>query len=263
MSGIALSKYITDWDSQVTGDGVYVVNGSNLSVWCASGAGTGRAYAKKYVPVTGGETVRFTFMARRISGVPYGSIDYPFLSNGALDQVEIVGDDWREYEITIAVPYFHNDATRYVTCTAGVINAEAGSVEVADLRIDVSDGSRSPLNCIASGLFTISRVGGTITPSLNANFHYCGITNLSLVGDTLTVTIPNTAPLPSSHMRPIFFAQLTTENLHGWSLHVGAYDASAGTVKILFVNPAGTAADPNTGMGTSASMFMNFMAVGI
>lgn len=263
MSGIALSKYITDWDKRLTDDGTYVVSAEKLAATCTAGEGTGRSYAVKYIPVTGGEFVTFTFTARAISGKGKGSIDYPFLSNGAKDQIDITAPDWREYSISIAVPYYHNDATRYVTCTCGVVNADAGSVEISDLRIDVKDGSRNPLNCVASALFDIRKTGGVVTPSINTNFHYCGIKSVTMSVDTITVTIPNTAPLPSSNMRPIFFAQLTTEELEGWQLKVGDYNTETGTLKIKFVNPSGSYANPTSALTEGQGMFISFMSVGI
>jgi len=263
MSGIALSKFITDWDNRVTGDGSYSVPGTPLLANCSAGEGTGRAYAIKYLPVTGGEFITFTFTARAISGVGRGSIDYPFLANGPKDQIEISSKSWREYSISIAVPYNHNDATRYVSCTCGILNAEAGNVQISDLRIDVRDGSRNPLNCVAAALFDIRKTNGVVTPVINKNFHYCGIQFVGFFGDTIEVVIPNTAPLPSSNMRPIFFAQLTTEQLEGWNLKVGDYDTQSGDVSIKFVNPSGVYADPTSSLIEGSGMFLSFMAVGI
>jgi len=262
MSGLALSKYITDWDNRTTDDGTYAVSTEKLAATCTAGEGTGRSYALKYVPVTGGESVTFTFMARSISGVGKGSIDYPFLANKAQDQIDIVGD-WREYQVSTAIPYYHNDATRYVTCTCGVINADAGQVQIADLRISVEKGSHNPLNCVASALIALTHVNSEVVPTINDNFHYCGITDLDFSRfDTLTVTIPNTAPLPSSNMRPIFFAQLTTEHMTGVHLKVGEYDAELGTLDIKFVKD-NVFIIPFNEMSDGQKVYISFMAVGI
>jgi len=263
MSGIALSEFITDWDSVTTGDGVYVVSSQKLLATCAAGQGTGRSFAVKYLPVSGGEFITFTFTARATSGKGIGSIDYRSSSRSPEDQIEINSKSWREYSISIAVPYDHNNQTHYVSVICGVMNEDAGIVEIADLRINVKDGSRNPLNCVASALINVSRIGGSITPAINPNFHYCGIKALALSGSVLTVTIPTSPSLVNSNMRPIFFAQLTTENLLGWQLKVGEYNQATGTVDIVFVNPSGAAADPNTGLATNAGMFISFMAVGI
>ena len=268
MSSLPLSNLTTDWLSRVEDDGVLTFNTEGTTVTLSSGANTGRAYIRKFIPLNGGEYITLRFMARKISGVVEAGIDYPFEgANYLRNRTTIDSTEWQEYTLTAATSNTHNPVDEYVSVNIGTFSTVAGAGEFANVRIEVSGGAKGPSNTWASGLFRFRQEGtDPAFVEINDNFHTNGISNVewdAITPTELNVTIPVVKTTGNYRLRPLFFAQLTSEYLPDVVAKVGEYDPATGIVKIKFANGTGSFVDIRSLLVTGNSIFMSFMATGI
>lgn len=259
---LPLSKYLVDWDNITTGDGTYSENAEGTSATVSAGFTTGRSYIVKQFPVTAGDVISFKFLARRISGDPRASIDYPSAgqSKTALD---IDSDEWMEYELQYAVPHTHDDSTDIAQCTSGVFTNEAGSAEIANPRISVSGGVKGYARVTCLGLLALSKSGGTTTVSLNSNFHNAGILDVNLVSNYLEIKTPPTVSTGNIRIRPIFDCGLTPDALPDVTCKIGRYNAATGNVEVYFSNGSGSFVDINSLLSDGETAFLWIRATGL
>lgn len=259
---LPLSKYLVDWDNITTGDGTYSENTEGTSATVSAGFTTGRSYILKRFPVTAGDVISFKFLARRISGDPRASIDYP-TSGQSKTALDIDSDEWMEYELQYAVPHTHNDSTDIAQCTSGVFTNEAGSAEIANPRISVSGGVKGYARVTALGLITLSKSGGVVTPTLNSNFHNAGILDINFVGNYLNIKTPPTVSTGALRIRPIFDCGLTPDLLPDVTAKIGQYNASTGEVRVYFSNGSGSFVDVNSLMSDGEIAYLWIRATGL
>ena len=262
MSTLPITKYLDDLDSIITGDGTFVPNAENTSVVCTSGATSGRSYLRKVLPVTQGDLLTFRFTARRISGTPQASIDYP-AAGSSKSVVTINSNEWMEYEIRYAVPQTHDAKTDIAQCTAGVFTTPAGSVEIANVRISLDGGSRGNPRVWCMGLIALTKAGGVTTASINKNFHYSGILNLAFSGSILKVTTLPTISTGLVGVRPIFEVSLTEDVLPDLMVKAGSYIPSTGVVDVKFSNGTGGFVNINSLLNNGEIAYVFIKATGI
>ena len=262
MSTLPITRYLDDLDSVVSGDGTFVPNSENTSVVCTSGATTGRSYLRKTLPVTQGDLLTFRFSARRISGTPQASVDYPS-AGSSKSIVTIDSDEWMEYEIQYAIPQTHNASTDIAQCTVGTFTTPAGSSEVANIRISLDGGSRGNPRVWCIGLIALTKAGGVTTAALNKNFHHSGILNLAFSGDILKVTTLPTVTTGNLALRPIFDVSLTDDVLPDLMVKAGSYVPSTGVVDVKFSNGTGSFVGINSLLSNGEIAYVFIKATGI
>lgn len=262
MSTLAISNRLTDWDAVVSGDGTYVEASGALSATVTAGGGSGRSYVRKDLPVTQGDVITFTFLARRISGSPQASIDYPAIGSSKA-VVLIDSDEWMEYSFSYVVPHTHDEATDYAACTLGVFTTPAGSAEISNPRIDVEGGTRGVARTYCMGLIALSKSGGVTTPSVNQNFHNTGIVSLAMVANYLEVTALPTVNASGLELRPIFQVGLTPDAAVNITPKVGQYNAATGVVQVFFVNENGNLVNINDVLSDGQIAYLSITAAGI
>jgi len=262
MSTLPITRYLDDLDSVVSGDGVFTANSENTSVVCTSGATSGRSYVRKILPTTQGDFITFRFSARRISGTPQASIDYP-LAGSSKNVLTIDTDDWMEYEMNYPIPQTHNASTDIAQCTVGTFTSLAGSAEIANVRISVDGGSRGNPRVWCMGLIALTKASGTTTASINKNFHYSGILNLAFSGSTLKVTTLPTVTTNNIGIRPIFDVSMTDDVLPDVIPKAGSYTASTGIVDVKFSNGTGSFVNINSLLSNGEIAYVFIRATGI
>jgi len=261
-TSIAITKYWSDWDQVVTGGSV-TIDADGLRSTCTATAGSQRAYMRKYLPARSGERIRFSFLARRISGEPQASIDYPS-AGGSQAVVDIDSDEFCEYTIEFLVPYTADEGTDYCQCTVGVFTTPAGSCEIVNPRIEVSNASQGFLRAWSAGLIVLNRASGVTTATLNANFINCGISAVAWNSGTKVLTI-TTLKSPNSALaiRPILSAEFTNDILPEYFAKAGQYSPTAGTFEVQFYNGGATTIDINNALSDGQSAFVSVWAMGI
>mgnify|MGYP003652059203 CR=1 FL=1 len=261
-TGIAITKYWDAWDQVITGGSV-VLDSNDLRATCTATAGSQRAYMRKYLPARAGERVTFSFLGRRISGEPQASIDYP-TTGSSKAVVDIDSDDLIEYTLEFIVPYTTNEAVDYMQCTAGVFTTPAGSCEIINPRIEVSNSSSGFVRAWCLGLVEMARAAGATTAALNTKFVNCGVRGLSWDSSTKILTVSTlTSPNLSLGIRPILSAEFTNDILPLFIAKAGSYNPTAGTFEVQFYNGTSTAIDINNALTDGQTAFLSIWAMGI
>ena len=258
---IASTKYWDDWDDYTTGDGVIVLSESNTKANVTAGAGTGRAYMRKFISARPGEKITVKCIAKRVSGNPQMSIDYPALGTSS-NLVAIDSDNWQEYEISYTLPYTADDTSDVAVCTIGIFNSPNGEADIILPRIEVENNTSGFERTWGLGLIRLAKSGGVTTASLNERFVNAGIRGVSYSAGTLTVTLPPSISQDYG-LRPIIMSQLTTEFLPDVISKCGNYDQTTGTVDVKFSNGTGSFVDINTLLSDGQTVFLWFRAGGI
>lgn len=259
---LPLTKYLADWDNITSGDGTYSENTEGTSATVSAGSGSGRSYVLKRFPVAAGDLVTFKFLARKISGQPRASMDYP-AAGQSKTVVDIDSEDWMEYEIRYAIPHTHNETTDIIQATCGVFTNESGSAEISNLRIDVDCGVKGSQRVTCLGLLALSKVGGVVTPSINTNFHHCGILGLSMVSNYLEIITPPMVSTGSLSIRPIFDCGMTPDILPDVTAKIGRYVANTGEVRVYFSNGSGSFVDINSLLANGETAYLWIRATGL
>ena len=261
-TSIAITKYWSDWDQVVTGGSV-TIDADGLRSTCTATAGSQRAYMRKYLPARSGERIRFSFLARRISGEPQASIDYPS-AGGSQAVVDIDSDEFCEYTIEFLVPYTADEGTDYCQCTVGVFTTPAGSCEIVNPRIEVSNSSQGFVRAWCLGLIRMEKSSGTTTATLNPSFVNTGVKGLDWSSSTKTLTVTTLeSPNLSIAVRPILSAEFTNDILPTFIAKAGRYNPSAGTFEVQFYNGTSTTIDINNALSDGQSAFLSVWAMGI
>lgn len=230
---LANSNYISDWEQATSGSGTIVEDATGLTATVTAGSGE-IAYIRQRITCTAGDYVKFKFLARKISGTPTATIDYPSVGS-AVSSVEIESEDWREYEIQYAVPFTEKRSDQnVVNIVLGVITNDAGSAEIGNPRIFVEEGSGGSLRTWACGLIRLDRSGSVITPSVNDNYPTINITNVSMSGKTLIVQTRPMYNLAGARIRPIIQATLTSEQIPHVHVKAGQWDSDTGQFSVKF-----------------------------
>lgn len=262
-TGIAITRFWDDWESFSSGDGAISLTSDNLKSNCSAGAGSGRAYMRKYMPARPGERVKFSFLARRISGEPQASIDWPSTgqSKGVVD---IDSDEFQEYSIEFLVPYTTDEASDYMQCTVGVFTTNAGDVDIVNPKIEVSDASQGFLRAWCAGIIRLSRAAGVTTASINGNFINCGIKSVAWDSPTKKLTVETLkSPNISIGVRPILSAEFTTDLLPSVFAKAGQYTPSTGEFDVQFSDGTSTFIDINNAMTDGQEAFLSVWAMGL
>jgi hypothetical protein len=261
---VAITRLWADWDTVASGTGGAVTfDSNNLRATCTGTAGSGKGYVRKYLPARAGERVTFSFLARRISGGPQASIDYPSAGT-SVGVVDIDSDELQEYTLEFLVPHTTDEATQYMQCTAGVFTTPAGSCEIISPRIEVSGASQGFLRVWTAGLIELERTAGVTTASLNSNFFSAGIEAVSWSSATkiLTVTTLKSPNLPL-RLRPILSAEMTTDLLPSIVAKAGRYDPTAGDFEVQFNDGTNFFIDINNALTDGQSVFLSVWAMGL
>jgi hypothetical protein len=261
---IAITGLWADWREVASGTGGSVtIDADGLRATCAGTAGSGRGYMQKYLPARAGERITFSFLARRISGNPQASIDYPATGTSKA-VVDIDSDELREYTIEYIVPFTTVVTTDYIQCTVGVFTTPAGECEVISPRIAVSGSSQGFLRVWCAGLIVLTRAAGVTTATLNNNFINAGIKSVSWssVTDILTVTTLQ-SPNSSFGIRPIFSAEFTTDILPNVIAKTGKYDPVAGDFEVQFNQGGASFIDINAAMTDGDISYLSVWAMGL
>lgn len=262
MTPIAISRFWDDWDIVETTASNVVVDSTGLLATCTAAALTERGYMRKYIPARPGERVRFSVLARRLSGEPQMSIDYPS-SGTSKALVDIDSDEFLEYSIDYTVPYTTDETSDYLQCTVGVFTTPAGSCEIASPRVDVEGASQGFLRVWCAGLIRLDRVAGVTTASLNPNFVNTGILSLNWDGASTTLEV-ETLKSPASPLmfRPILSAEFTTDLLPGIVAKAGRYTPSSGIFDVRFSDGTNFV-DINALMSDGETCYLSVWAMGI
>lgn len=259
---LPLTKYLADWDNITSGDGTYSENAEGTSATVSAGLGSGRSYVTKRFPVAAGDLIVFKFLGRKISGRPRASIDYPSAGQSKT-AVDIDSAEWMEYEIRYAVPHTHDESADLAQCTCGIFTNEVGSAEVANLRLDIEQGVKGSPRVTCMGLLALSKSGGAVTPTVNSNFHRCGILGLSMESNYLLVQTPPMVSTGGAGLRPIFDCGLTPDLLPDVTAKIGAYDPSSGNVRVYFSNGSGGFVNINSLMSDGEIAYLWVRATGL
>jgi len=260
---VAITRYWADWEQVLSGDGVVTIDASGLRSTCSSGATTGRGYMRKYLPARPGEKVTFSFLARRISGEPQASIDYP-VAGTSQGVVDIDSDEFQEYELSYIIPYTTNESSDYMQCTVGTFTTPAGACEIVNPRIKVDNASQGFLRAWCVGLIALTRTAGVTTATLNTGFINCGILGVAYSSGTkkLTVTTLKTVNL-SLRMKPILSAEFTNDLLPEIVAKAGRYDPVAGDFEVQFSDGTATFVDINALMADGEISYLSVWAMGL
>ena len=261
---IAITRFWSDWTQVASGTGgTVVIDSDGLRATCSGTAGSGRGYMRKYMPARAGERVTFSFLARRISGEPQASIDYP-VAGTSKAVVEIDSDELKEYTIEYIVPHTTDEAVDYMQCTVGVFTTPAGVCEVINPRIEVSDASQGFLRVWCAGLIELERLAGTTTASLNPSFFNAGIKSVTWDSGTKKLLVETLkSPNISIGVRPILSAEITTDNLPSVVAKAGKYSPSAGTFEVQFNDSTEFFIDINNALTDGQSIFLSVWAMGL
>jgi hypothetical protein len=261
---IAITRLWADWRQVASGTGGSVtIDSDGLRATCAGTAGSGRGYMRKYLPARPGERITFSFLARRISGNPQASIDYPTAGTSKA-VVDIDSDELLEYTIEYIVPYTTNEASDYMQLTVGVFTTPAGECEVINPRVSVSGASQGFLRVWCAGLIALTRAGGVTTAALNDNFINAGIKSVAWSSATDILTVATlVSPNSSFSIRPILSAEFTTDILPNVIAKAGRYDPVAGDFEVRF-NQGGTSfIDINSLMSDGDISYLSVWAMGL
>lgn len=262
-TGIATSKYWIDWDTVISGDGNVITSVNGLLVNCVAGAATGKGYKRKFLPARSGEVVTFSFIARRISGNPQASIDYP-VAGTSVAVVDIDSDELQEYSLSFIVPATSDETVHYMQCTVGVFTSSAGACDVTSPRLEVANHIQGFFRIWCAGLINLTRTAGVTTAEVSANFVRCGI--LAVVWDSPTKTLTVTT-LPSINaalsMRPILSAEFTNNLLPSVVAKAGQYNPISGQFSVQFSDGSGTFIDINAAMTDGQVSYLSVWAMGV
>ena len=234
----------------VTGAATAAVSGEVLT--CTSVAGES-AKATKFIAVRPGETLKVSFLAKRVSGVDATSGGALITFSGTKDQVRVTSGDWKEYEVSYQLPQTAADAA-FISVEFGVFTADSGTVKFARPCAEIIGAQHAGLRTIACGLITLAAG----TPSINTGFTSFGIDALSYNAGTKTLTITTEKTSGALYSSPLFFAGMTRDG-NGLKLapKPGTWAAAAGTIQVQF-------ADTTTGLSvdiaTLGTMYMWFKA---
>lgn len=262
MTPIAISRFWSDWDVVETTASNVTFDVNDLVATCDANALNERGYVRKYIPARPGERVRFSTLARRLSGNPQMSIDYP-VAGQSKAVVDIDSDEWLEYSIEYLVPHTTNESTDYLQCTAGVYTTPEGSCELASPRIEVSSASQGFLRVWCAGLIRMTKLAGVTTASLNENFVNAGIKSLNWNDTTNSLEVETLkSPNLSLMLRPVLSAEITTDLLPGVVAKAGRYTPTTGVFEVKFSDGV-SFVDINQLMSDGESSFLSVWAMGI
>jgi hypothetical protein len=261
---VAITRFWADWKQVVSGTGgSVVIDSDGLRATCAGTAGVSRGYMQKYLPARAGERVTFSFLARRISGEPQASIDYP-ASGASQAVVDIDSNELKEYTLEYIVPYTTDEASDYMQCTVGVFTANAGVCEVINPRIEVSGASQGFLRVWCAGLLQVRRLAGVTSVFLNSNFANTGIKSLNWDSGTKILTVETLkSPNLAISLRPILSAEITTDILPEVVAKAGKYNPTTGTFEVKFSNGTSSFIDINDSLSDGESLFLSVWAMGL
>jgi hypothetical protein len=261
---IAITRYWADWDEVASGTGgVVTIDADGLRATCEGTAGSGRGYMRKFLPARAGERVTFSFLARRISGSPQASIDYPAAGTSKA-VVDIDSDELKEYTIEFLVPHTVDEAVNTLQCTVGVFTTPAGACEVINPRIEVSDSSQGFLRVWCAGLIQVERTAGVTTAFINESFIHAGIRSIVWDSPTKILTVQTLkSPNSSLGIRPILSAEITTDRLPSVVAKAGRYSPSAGTFEVQFSDGTDFFIDINNALTDGQSVYLSVWAMGL
>lgn len=242
-----------DWvtvTSTTTGDGVITKTAGTLN--CSSTAGS-NSKVSKAVYLRPGETIRFSCLARLISGTgPIGGLS---VVNSTRNRVYIESNDWELIEVTYTLPLSSSDA-KFITFDIGIFTTESGEAEFTNPMFELYSCRYSANRTVASGLIGIAAGAPTVHSGFTSN----GIKSLSYNASLfeLSVTIPRSSG--AVYSSPLFFCQTNGGGVAAAADIVAkqtSYDPVSGVVKIKFYS---TVTNAFIDVTSIASMFMFFKA---
>jgi hypothetical protein len=261
---IAITRFWSDWRQVASGTGGSVtIDSDGLRATCAGTTSGGRGYMQKYLPARPGERITFSFLARRISGQPQASIDYPAAGTSKA-VVDIDSDQLQEYTIEYIVPFTTDETADYIQCTVGVFTTPIGECEVISPSICVSGSSQGFLRVWCAGLIALEKTAGVTTATINSNFINAGIKSVAWNSATKKLTVETLKSVNSSFsIRPILSAEFTTDRLPNVIAKAGRYSPVTGEFEVQF-NQGGTVfIDINAAMADGDISFLSVWAMGL
>ena len=259
---IAMSKYWADFRQQLSGAGTISIDADGQRATCTAGAGD-VAYVKKFIPARAGEIVKFSFLARRISGEPKAAINYP-AAGDSQSVVDIDSDEIIEYTVSYIVPYTNDEGADYLQLSLGTFTSEAGSCEVVNPRIQVSDGSLGFMRVWCAGLIELTRAGGVTTAAIDDTHMNCGIKSVDWDSSTKVLTIEMLkSPNQSLALRPMLGAEFRLGLLPELFTKAGNYQQTSGEFDISFYDGGSSTVDVNSLLTNGETVFVSVWAFGI
>lgn len=234
MTTLAMVSGWDDWEIVTSGDGVVTPNSDNSLVTLSASAAS-KAYMIKKIPANPGETIKFSVAASLISGNPQIGFDY-IPTGVAASLITIDKADVSRYEVEYTVPYTSDLTANYVKVTAGVYTSPSGSAAFTLPVISVKNSPQGFVRSYCLGLVKLTKSGGVVTASVNANFTRTGIKSVSYnaVSKRLTVTTQKSYITSNQFMRPIFDAGMTMDSLPKVNAKAGQYDDETGNFQVMF-----------------------------
>jgi hypothetical protein len=221
--------------SALSGDGAETATAEVLSL--SSGVGTGSAKRTKRVKLSPGERVRFSCLARRISGSDATSgelsIDWPADGTSLRNRVRVTSSDWQDYSIEYAAPFTADDDD-YAALNVGVFTSDGGQVEYAFPRIAVEGTKYGAARVFCAGMIFMD-LG---TPSVSSSFIMFGIRSVvyDAATKTLTVTMDPGVSGGGTQASPLFFTQVTPDASAQIYAKAGIFDRTNGTLIVKFTS---------------------------
>lgn len=262
---LALTNNIeADWTVTELGDGSHTFSNGGKRGRFSAGAGTGRSYLQRRLAVRGGETITVKCSAKKISGNPTISIDFDGIGE-LKSQLSIDSEYWQEYELSYSVPFNADPTLGYLQIAIGVINADEGSVDIANARIESRNGAFGASLVYCMGLVKLEKTGGAVVASINENYHRCGLLGVyyNSSAPALYITTLTTRSQGNENLRPLFFANLTNERLPDLIPKIGQFNPSTGEFLVQFGNGTGSFVDLNSIMSEGEVIYLFIKAEGI
>lgn len=239
---ISMGRDWSDWVEE-NDSGTLTISGGVATLGSTNSSTKG--VLAKYVPLRPGETLRFSVIARRISGTDDGgpgvAIDYP--SGGTnVNQVLLYSEDWQEYSLSYTAPLTGSD-TSYVKIVVGSWYSRVGTGEFCMPRAEITSPAYGAPRLVAQGLLLIS----SGTPTYNANFAWNGIKDLAYDGTAPGITVTVDAFPDGVRSAPIFLTQLDNYSYPEIAARHGGFDRGTGELTVKFTNTTtGVWVDPAT-----------------
>lgn len=251
-----------DFDIFKDGDGGSAQSYNGTRVNLTAGAGSGRSYLRKRIPARPGEKITVKCLACANSGTPAISIDYP-AQGSQKNEITFTQNEWKEYEVSYAVPYTADVSTDYVQISIGLFTADSGNVDVVLPRIEVESAINGFARVHCMGLINLVKSGGIITATINSNYSRSGIISVNYNAATPALEIVTAkSPNASYSMRPIFSTDLSTERLPDVYPRIGQYDPVTGEVLVKFGDGSGSFIDITPLLSDGDGIFLFVMAQG-
>ncbi|MBP2655422.1 MAG: hypothetical protein H6Q73_2991 [Firmicutes bacterium] len=204
---LVMDKYFSNgWVTRTSGSGAVTITDGVLN---STGSGTDTAMKDYWLPVTPGQVVEFSCLARNNGDearIAIDNIDYA--GNFAnLDWINVTASEFRRYRLRCVVPY--DSSYGWVRVVLGKWGSMSVShdADYTDPVVAVSNGFGTT-SVIALGLIRLQ--SGTV--DLHPTFRSYNIDSVSFNG-TYTVTVTLKTPCYAS-MRPLVFVSSTPDSCY-------------------------------------------------